>query len=81
MESAFVASTTEDGSDRTELVADGLMTVKEAAEFLSVSRSTLYTMMDAGELASVKIGRCRRIPRVAVVQLAAERLRGGGRFG
>jgi excisionase family DNA binding protein len=64
-------------TDRTELVADGLMKVQEAAEFLRLSRSSLYAMMDAGELAFVKLGRSRRIPKRALVELAARELRGG----
>ena len=66
-----------DGVERTALVADGLLTVREAAEFLKLSRSTLYQMMDAGELAYSKIGCSRRIPRRAVVELAARNLQGG----
>ena len=58
-------------------MADGLMTVQEAAEFLRLSRSSLYTMMDSGELAFVKLGRSRRIPKRALVELAARELRGG----
>jgi excisionase family DNA binding protein len=61
-------------------VADGLMTVPEAARFLSISRSKLYVMMDEGDLRFVKIGRSRRIPRRAVVDLAARGLRGGEDF-
>jgi excisionase family DNA binding protein len=59
------------------LIMDGLMTVRDAEEFLHLSRSTLYQMMDAGELAYVKLGRSRRIPRRAVLELAASNLRGG----
>jgi excisionase family DNA binding protein len=60
-----------------ELVEDGLVTVAQAAEFLSLSRATVYTLMDRGELPFAKIGRSRRIPRRAVVELAAQHLRGG----
>ena len=68
--------------DRESLVADGLMTVTEAAGFLSLSRSTLYTLMDSGRLPYVRIvcnGRraARRIPRKALVALAAAQLVGG----
>ena len=59
------------------LVEDGLMTVREAAGFLRLSRSTVYVLMDRGELPFVKLGRSRRIPRRAVIELAARELRGG----
>ena len=62
------------------LVSDGLMTVKEAATFLRLSRSTVYSMMDDGNLPFVKLGRSRRIPRRAIVKLAAGELRGGSKF-
>ena len=64
-------------NEQHALVADGLMTIREAAEFLSVSRTTLYQLMDQGLLCFVKLGWCRRIPRRAVVELAARELRGG----
>jgi excisionase family DNA binding protein len=66
-----------EGTDRTALVEDGLLTVSEAAEFLKLSRSKLYQLMDDGELAYSKIGCSRRIPRRAVVELAARNLQGG----
>ncbi len=62
-----------------ELVADGLFTVAEAASFLRLSRSNLYVLMERGELAFVKLGRSRRIPRRALVELAAGGLRGSVR--
>ena len=61
------------------VVADGLMTVSEAAEYLSISRSKLYQMMDDGELAYVKLGRSRRIPRRELIDLVSRQLRGGYR--
>ncbi len=65
--------------DRADLVADGLVTVQEAAQFLSISRSKLYELMDNGELTFVKLGRSRRIPRRALIDLAASGLQGGWR--
>lgn len=59
-----------------DLLSDGLVTVAEASRFLSVSRTMLYGLMDAGRLAYVKIGRARRIPRAALVRLAHDNLRG-----
>ncbi len=61
-----------------ELVAEGLVRVAQAAEFSGLSRSKLYELMEAGGLAYVKIGRARRIPRHALIDLAARNLTGGG---
>jgi excisionase family DNA binding protein len=41
-----------------------LFTVKEVAAILQISRTTVYELIYAGTLASVKIGACRRIRRV-----------------
>lgn len=60
-----------------DLVADGLMSVPAAAVFFSVSRSKLYELMETGRLVYVKIGRSRRIPRRAAIELAARNLTGG----
>lgn len=38
-----------------------LLTVEEAACFLSISRSRVYELMATGELPSVTIGRSRRV--------------------
>jgi excisionase family DNA binding protein len=62
---------------RQTLVSDGLLTVPEACRFLSLSRTSLYDLMDSGKLAYSKIGRSRRIPKRALVELAAEGLKGG----
>ena len=61
---------------RTELMLDGLVTVREAMAFLRLSRSTLYSLMDKGRLRYVRIGRTRRIPRRALIDLAAANLVG-----
>ncbi|MEI6805518.1 MAG: helix-turn-helix domain-containing protein [Myxococcaceae bacterium] len=61
----------------TSMVNEGLITVREAARFLSLSRSTLYQMMDKGELHYAKIGGSRRIPRQALKRLAQDCLLGG----
>ncbi|MBL8798911.1 MAG: helix-turn-helix domain-containing protein [Planctomycetia bacterium] len=57
-----------------ELLQDGLEKVPEAARFLCLSRSKVYQLMDRGELPYVQLGRSRRIPRRALVQLAASHL-------
>jgi excisionase family DNA binding protein len=43
-----------------------LVRVEEAARILSLSRSTIYEMMDSGELPSVRWGAARRIPMAAL---------------
>lgn len=40
----------------------GLAKVGDAAEFLNLSRPTIYRLMESGELRSVKISGSRRIP-------------------
>jgi excisionase family DNA binding protein len=54
-----------------DLVQEGLATVPEAAEFLGLSRGTIYNLMERGELKYAKIGRNRRIPWAEVKRLAA----------
>jgi excisionase family DNA binding protein len=49
-----------------------LLNVESAAEALCVSRSVLYELMRAGEIASVKIGRLRRIPLAELHRFVAE---------
>jgi excisionase family DNA binding protein len=47
---------------RENVVPHGLARVADAVEFLRVSRSKIYLMMDAGDIAYVKLGKARRIP-------------------
>ena len=48
-----------------------LLTVEAAAELLSLGRTTVYELVATGELASVKIGRSRRIPYEALRRFIA----------
>jgi excisionase family DNA binding protein len=43
-----------------------LLTVKEAAALIGIGRTTLYQLMDSGEIASVHVGSSRRIPLLSV---------------
>ena len=57
-----------------------LLSVAEAAAALGVGRTTAYELIAAGQLETVHIGRCARVP-VAAVQELVDRLRrrdGGG---
>lgn len=62
--------------DATRADADGpalLLTAEQAARLLNVSRSRVYEWIAAGELASVTLGRSRRVSRRALEQFVAER--------
>ena len=63
-----------DIQSQSDLVADGLQRIPEAAEFLGVSRSLIYRLINEGLLPTVRIGRSRRIPIRAVHELAATNL-------
>lgn len=43
-----------------------LLRVEEVAEVLNIGRSAVYDLIRLRVLTSVKIGRCRRVPVVAV---------------
>ena len=53
---------------------EGFASIRQAEEFLSISRSTLYTLMDRGELQYAKIGKSRRIPWKALREFAERSL-------
>jgi excisionase family DNA binding protein len=63
-----------DNERARRLVEEGLLTVKQAAAFLGISVAGTYAWMDRGQLPYVKLGRSRRIPRRALVELAARHL-------
>ena len=48
-----------------------LLTPVEAAVVLGVGRSLLYELLQRGELRSVRIGTCRRIPTEAIEEFLA----------
>ncbi len=51
-----------------------LVRVEEAARILSLSRSTIYEMLESGELPSVRRGTARRIPITALHEWIARQL-------
>ncbi len=55
-----------------DLMRDGLLTSKDAAKFLAVSRTKIYDVMASGDLPFVKLGKARRIPKVALRIYAEE---------
>ncbi len=58
------------------LEADGcrLLTVLDAANFLSISRGAVYHLLDRGILHSIHIGRARRIPLAELRRFVDERV-------
>ncbi len=63
-------------TETEELVRDGLVTIEWAMEFLDISRASLYRLINEGALPTVKLACARRIPRRALVRLAASHLIG-----
>lgn len=55
-----------------------LLRVEEAARLLSLGRTTVYLLMESGELPSIKCGSARRIPRAALEAWVAQRVADGG---
>ena len=43
-----------------------LVTIDEAAQAMSVGRTLLYDLMMRKEIASIKVGRVRRVPLAAI---------------
>ena len=59
------------------MVQEGLVTIEAAMEFLDISRASLYRLIDNGTLPTVKLIGARRIPRRALIDLAASRVSRG----
>ena len=51
-------------------VADGFADVHQAAAFLSLSRASIYKLMECGDLLYAKFGKSRRIPWRALREYA-----------
>lgn len=55
----------------------GLITIKDAARFLCVSRGTVYNLMDNGYLPFIKLGRSRRIAKTSLSEIVTKNSMGG----
>jgi len=62
-------------TDKTTRPAFG--TVPEVAEYLRVSRPTVYKLMNDGALQSIRVAGARRIPWEAVTELVESQLQEG----
>ena len=58
-------------NDVREMMMDGAVTVTQAIAFTGLQRTTLYALMERGELPYLKVGRARRIPRRALTEMLA----------
>ena len=56
-----------------------LLTVEEAAERLNIGRTLAWQLVHQGELPSIRLGRCVRIPWQALQDWIAKRAHGGER--
>ena len=61
-------------TDNEMMVQEGLVTIETAIEFLDISRTSLYRLIKDGTLPTVKLIGARRIPRRALIDLAASRV-------
>jgi excisionase family DNA binding protein len=61
---------------KDDVVRDGFASVEQAEEFLRLGRSTVYKLMESGELIYAQFGRSRRIPWRAIREYAAKQLVG-----
>jgi excisionase family DNA binding protein len=57
-------------AEKHALTQEGFASIREAARFLSVGRSTVYKLMEEGSLRYAKVGKCRRIPWRALREYA-----------
>ena len=64
-----------DGATRGIRLERLLLTIDDAARVLSVSRRTLYRLIDAGDLDAIHIGSARRIPVTSVERFCERRIR------
>lgn len=61
-------------TERHNIISEGLERVSDAAQFLGISKSSVYKFIALGILPSVKLGNSRRVPIRAVRELASDRL-------
>jgi excisionase family DNA binding protein len=63
-----------DNQKLEEMLSEGLDRIPEVSRYLKVSRSQVYALMERGVLPYVRIGRSRRVPHRAVVDLVMRNL-------
>jgi excisionase family DNA binding protein len=58
-------------AERKMIMEKLLLSPTEAAAHLSVGRSKIYELIRLGQLRSVKVGGCRRIPQSALAEFVS----------
>ena len=58
-----------------------LLTVEEAADRLGIGRSLMYELIGQGQIASIRVGRLRRVPLESLTDYVAAMRRQAGRPG
>lgn len=48
------------------------LTVGEVADYMRLSRMTVYRMIERGEMPALRVGRSFRVPRVAIEQIVSQ---------
>ena len=56
---------------------DLVLSVREAAEVLRISRQSLYVVLNNGELKSIKVGKRRLVPVAELERFVSAKLTGG----
>lgn len=57
---------------QTQITGRVLLTVEAAARQLSIGRTTMYQLIKAGEIATVRVGQLRRVPAAALDEYIAQ---------
>lgn len=61
-------------STKYELAEGGFMSTADAETFSGLKKSKLYLLMASGELPYTHVGKARRIPKRALIELMARNL-------
>lgn len=61
-------------AEARRLLAEGVVSVKEAQEFSRLSHQEIYNRMNDGSLKYVRHGKRRLIPRVALIEMLSRGL-------
>jgi excisionase family DNA binding protein len=52
--------------ERVDDISSGLLTLREAAKVLNVSKSTIERRIKSGDISAIKLGYLTRVPKISV---------------